>query len=76
MNRHETLELTQLTGASGVWLFQWCVLIPGLLPILALTALLALPLLAVALIPVVALGVPYGTWRAGRLLLKVLRVPR
>jgi hypothetical protein len=52
------------------------VLIPGLLPILALTAVFALPLLAVALIPVVVLGVPYGTWRAGRLLLEVLRVSR
>jgi hypothetical protein len=35
MNRHETLELTKLAGATGVWLLQWCVLIPGLLLLIA-----------------------------------------
>jgi hypothetical protein len=73
MKRHETLELTELAGATGVWLFQWCVLIPGLLPILALTAVFALPLVALALIPVVMVGVPYGTWRLGRRALGALR---
>jgi hypothetical protein len=52
MNREQLFDVIELAGATGVWLFQWCVLILGLLPILALTAVLALPLVALALIPV------------------------
>jgi len=73
MSEEGSLELSQLAGALGVWLLRWCALIPGLLPILALTAVFALPLIVLGLIPVLLLGMPYVAWRAGRAAITALR---
>jgi hypothetical protein len=73
MSTDQRRELSELAGATGVWLFQWCALIPGLLPILALTVVFALPVAVAATAPVALLLLPYGAWRAGRRALGVLR---
>jgi hypothetical protein len=73
MTREQRIELSQLAGATSVWLFQWFALIPGLLPILALAAALALPFAAAGTIAAAGLCLPYGAQKATRMFMGALQ---
>jgi hypothetical protein len=62
-------DVVGLLGGTGVLLIQLCALIPGLLPLLLLTAVLALPLVLPLLAIGIVVGVPVALWRLGRRLL-------
>jgi hypothetical protein len=68
-SRHPTHAPIDLTNAGGgtALLFTYFGLIPGVLPTLALTALvvavLVLPVIALGLAVAVVIGPPYGIWR-------------
>jgi len=57
-------------GAGTSMVFAWLGLIPGVIPLVALTAVLvavlALPLAALGLVAVVIAGPPYAGWRLVR----------
>jgi hypothetical protein len=72
MTREQRIELSHLAGATGIWLFQWFALIPGLLPILVLTAALALPFVAAGVIAAAGLCLPYGAWKAAGMFMRAL----
>jgi hypothetical protein len=77
MDRYQPTETETYTGlmhagaGTGLALGQLAVIIPGLLPIVALTAVftvaVVLPIIALGLVAVLVIGPPYALWRlAGR----------